>query len=91
MLVRALKMTGGSPRDFVHPAWMDMKQPKIEEDKAKMNLKAIHEQKIKDRKRVQHLIDDANMSLENVKKETKDAKTANKKEDIAKSIISEAQ
>ena len=65
--------------------------PKIEEDKAKMNLKAIHEQKIKDRKRVQHLIDDANMSLENVKKETKDAKTANKKADIAKSILSEAQ
>jgi len=25
MLVGALKMTGGSPRDFVHPAWMDMK------------------------------------------------------------------
>ena len=65
--------------------------PKIEEDKAKMNLKAIHEQKIKDRKRVQHLIDDAKMSLENVKKETKDAKTANKKADIAKSILSEAQ
>ena len=49
-----------------------------------MNLKAIHEQKIKDGKRVQHLIHDANMSLENVKKETKDAKTANKKADIAK-------
>jgi hypothetical protein len=65
--------------------------PKIEEDKAKMNLKAIHEQKIKDRKRVQHLIDDAKMSLENVKKETNDAKTANKKADIAKSILSEAQ
>ncbi len=65
--------------------------PKIEEDKAKMNLKTIHEQKIKDRKRVQHLIDDAKISFENVKKETKDAKTANKKADIAKSILSEAQ
>jgi hypothetical protein len=65
--------------------------PKIEEDKAKMNLKAIHEQKNKDRKRVQHLIDDAKISLENVKKERKDAKTANKKADIAKSILSEAQ
>ena len=65
--------------------------PKIEEDKAKMNLKAIHEQKIKDKKRVQHLIDDAKMSLENVKKETNDAKTANKKADIAKSILSDAQ
>ena len=65
--------------------------PKIEEDKAKMNLKAIHKQKIKDRKRVQHLIDDAKISFENVKKETKDAKTANKKADIAKSILSEAQ
>jgi hypothetical protein len=64
--------------------------PKIEEDKTKISLKAIHEQKIKDRKRVQHLIDDAKMSLENVKKETKDAKTANKKADIAKSILSEA-
>jgi hypothetical protein len=50
--------------------------PKIEEDKAKMNLKAIHEQKIKE---------------ENVKKETNDAKTANKKADIAKSILSDAQ
>ena len=25
MLVRALKMTGESPSDFVHPAWMDTK------------------------------------------------------------------
>ena len=25
MLVKALKMTGGSPRDFVNPAWMDTK------------------------------------------------------------------
>lgn len=65
--------------------------PKIEEDKTKISLKAIHEQKIKDRKRVQHLIDDAKMSLENVKKETKDANTANKKADVAKSILSEAQ
>jgi hypothetical protein len=23
--VKALKMTGGSPRDFVNPAWMDTK------------------------------------------------------------------
>jgi hypothetical protein len=45
--------------------------PKIEEDKAKMNLKAIHEQKITDRKRVQHLIDDAKMFWRMSKKRQK--------------------
>lgn len=54
-------------------------------------MKAIHEQKIKDRKHVQHLLDNAKVAFENAQKQTKVAKAANKKADVAKRILSDAQ